>query len=61
MPPAEWARDAIVNDPAEQTATMYVDGAPILRNVLNVTGTQHDDAKPWILGAGLWGETLTDG
>ena len=40
---------------------MYVDGAPILRNVPNVTGIQHDGAKPWILGAGLWGETLTDG
>ncbi|GAA4114269.1 hypothetical protein [Enteractinococcus coprophilus] len=37
---------AVVNDPADQTVTMYLDGVPILRNVLNVTGIQHDDAKP---------------
>lgn len=61
VPMAEWVHVAVVNDPADQTVTMYVDGAPILRNVLNVTGIQHDDARPWILGAGLWGETLTDG
>lgn len=61
VPRAEWVHVAVVNDPADMTVTMYVDGAPILRNALNVTGIEHDDAKPWILGAGLWGETLTDG
>ena len=43
---AEWVHVAVVNDPADQTVTMYLDGVPILRNVLNVTGIQHDDAKP---------------
>ncbi|WP_158524719.1 LamG-like jellyroll fold domain-containing protein [Auritidibacter sp. NML120636] len=61
VPKAEWVHVAVVNDPVEQTVTMYVDGAPILRNVINATGMQHDDGKPWILGAGLWGEELTDG
>lgn len=61
VPLAEWVHVAVVNDPADQTVTMYVDGAPILRNVLNVTGIAHDATQPWILGAGMWGETLTDG
>src|SRR5699024_4229533 len=61
VPMAQWVHVAVVNDPADMTVTMYVDGAPILRNVLDVTGIQHDDSKPWIMGAGLWGESLTDG
>jgi len=61
VPKAEWVHVAVVNDPADETVTMYVDGAPILRNVLNITGIVHDDAQPWILGAGQWGEVLTDG
>lgn len=61
VPLAEWVHVAVVNDPDDMTVTMYVVGAPILRNVLDVSGIDHDDAKPWILGAGMWGEELTDG
>jgi len=58
-----WYHVAVVNDPATATTTLYVDGAPVLRNVVNAaTGTRSQNtAKPWILGAGWWDTELTDG
>jgi hypothetical protein len=58
-----WYHVAIVNDPATATTTMYVDGAPVLRNVANAaTGTRSQSPpKPWILGAGWWDTELADG
>jgi hypothetical protein len=58
-----WYHIAIVNDPATRTTTMYVDGAPVLRNVANAgTGTRSQSANnPWIIGAGWWDTALTDG
>lgn len=46
-----WVHVAIVNDPAKMTTTMYVDGAPVLRNALDTAGMTWNKGMPWILGA----------
>ena len=58
-----WYHVAIVNDPATASTVMYIDGAPVLRNVSNAaTGTRSQTPpQPWILGAGWWDTELTDG
>ncbi|MCR5868673.1 LamG-like jellyroll fold domain-containing protein [Aquincola sp. J276] len=58
-----WYHVAIVNDPATATTTMYIEGAPVLRNVANAaTGTRSQNPpQPWILGAGWWDGVLDDG
>ncbi|TXI19233.1 MAG: modulator protein [Roseateles sp.] len=58
-----WYHVAVVNDPATGTTTMYVEGAPVLRNVANAaTGTRSQATpQPWILGAGWWDGVLDDG
>ncbi|MCZ4068002.1 metallophosphoesterase [Microbacterium sp. H37-C3] len=47
----QWQHVAIVNDPASRTTTMYVDGAPVLRNATNVGGMAWHEGHSWILGA----------
>ena len=58
-----WYHVAMVNDPATATTTLYVEGAPVLRNVSRAaTGTRSQATpQPWILGAGWWDGTLDDG
>ncbi len=58
-----WYHVAVVNDPATATTTMYVEGAPVLRNVAKAaTGTRSQSTpQPWILGAGWWDGVLDDG
>jgi hypothetical protein len=58
-----WYHVAVVNDPATATTTLYIDGAPVLRNVTNAaTGTRSQASPlPWILGAGWWNGVLDDG
>jgi hypothetical protein len=58
-----WYHVAIVNDPATRLTTMYVDGAPVLRNIANAeTGTRSQSVNnPWIVGAGWWDTVLADG
>ncbi|MFG6403395.1 metallophosphoesterase [Microbacterium sp. P04] len=46
-----WAHVAVVNDPATKTTTMYVDGAPVLRNVTDTVGMAGAADMPWILGS----------
>ncbi|GGH42014.1 LamG-like jellyroll fold domain-containing protein [Microbacterium album] len=46
-----WSHVAIVNDADAGTTTMYVDGAPVLRNAINTAGMAADPGMPWILGA----------
>lgn len=46
-----WAHVAVVNDPTARTTTMYVDGAPVLRNATNVGGMAWHTGHSWILGA----------
>lgn len=58
-----WYHVAVVNDPATATTTLYVEGAPVLRNVANAaTGLRAQATpQPWILGAGWWDGSLDDG
>lgn len=53
VPKGEWLHVAIVNDPKKNTVEMFVNGAPILRDVLDSTGlaTAKD---PWLIGASMW-------
>lgn len=46
-----WSHVAVVNDPDTQTTTMYVDGAPVLRNAVDTVGMTWNEGMPWILGA----------
>ncbi|MCP2637347.1 metallophosphoesterase [Microbacterium sp. HD4P20] len=46
-----WSHVAVVNDAAAGTTTMYVDGAPVLRNATNVVGQAGMADMPWIIGA----------
>jgi len=46
-----WAHVAVVNDPATRSTTMYVDGAPVLRNATDTAGMARQDGMPWILGS----------
>jgi 3',5'-cyclic AMP phosphodiesterase CpdA len=48
-----WMHVAIVNDPADRTTTMYVNGAPVLRNANNNVGQSYVPDAPWIMGAGM--------
>lgn len=47
----QWQHVAIVNDPDARTTTMYVDGAPVLRNATNVGGMAWHEGHSWILGS----------
>ncbi|MFK0402557.1 LamG-like jellyroll fold domain-containing protein [Microbacterium sp. NPDC090225] len=59
--PGSWHHVAIVNDPAADTAIMYVDGVPVLRNASNVGGMMAADFMPWIIGASTWNTEVEHG
>lgn len=46
-----WVHVALVNDPATSRTTMYLDGAPVLRNATDTLGQSIIDGAPWIFGA----------
>lgn len=48
-----WAHVAVVNDPATREVTMYVEGAPVLRNAIDSVGLATLNL-PWTIGAGYW-------
>ncbi|GGY78928.1 LamG-like jellyroll fold domain-containing protein [Pseudoduganella plicata] len=48
-----WLHVAIVNDPATRETTMYVEGAPVLRNAIDAVGLASLNL-PWTIGAGYW-------
>lgn len=50
----KWLHLAIVDDPATDTVTMYVDGAPVLRNVLGSHGINGFADMAWVLGGGSY-------
>lgn len=56
-----WHHVAIVNDPKADTAIMYVDGVPVLRNASNVGGMMAADFMPWIIGASTWNTEVEHG
>ncbi|WPF65313.1 MULTISPECIES: LamG-like jellyroll fold domain-containing protein [unclassified Corynebacterium] len=53
VPVGTWLHVAVVNDPVRNTVEMFVDHAPILRDVLGASGlaTAH---QPWLIGASIW-------
>ncbi|WP_323959535.1 fibronectin type III domain-containing protein [Arthrobacter sp. JZ12] len=54
--PNQWIHVAAVNDPSTRTTTLYVDGAPVLRNTSDILGINTHADLPWMLGAGTeWG------
>ncbi|MGY1842272.1 metallophosphoesterase [Modestobacter sp. SYSU DS0875] len=56
-----WAHVALVNDPESATTTMYVDGAPVLRNASDTVGHGLDGAMPWIFGSDWVDDKATNG
>jgi hypothetical protein len=57
-----WVHVAIVNDPTSHNTTMYVEGAPVLRNSSNVQGLATlSAAMPWVVGGGSWDGARADG
>lgn len=46
----DWQHVAIVNDPTTHDSTMYVAGAPVLRNVQNAIGIAGASNQPWVIG-----------
>ena len=51
----EWEHIAIVNDPTTHDTTMYVAGAPVLRNVQNAIGIAGAANQPWVIGGAVNG------
>jgi hypothetical protein len=47
-----WLHIASVNDPATKTSTLYVDGAPVLRNTIDALGL-NTAGKPWRIGSSM--------
>ncbi|PRY69516.1 calcineurin-like phosphoesterase family protein [Glaciihabitans tibetensis] len=51
-----WVHVAAVNDPNTQVTTLYVEGAPVLRNISAAVGVRAVVDAAWKLGAGSeWG------
>lgn len=48
-----WLHIAVVNDPVARETTMYVEGAPILRNTIDSVGMANQN-MPWTIGAGYF-------
>lgn len=53
VPKGEWLHVAIVNDPATDTVEMFVNGAPILRDVIGAEGLA-TTGDGWLIGANMW-------
>lgn len=49
----EWMHIVAVNDPADNSVTMYVNGEPVLRNTVDQLGIA-TELLPWVLGAGSY-------
>ncbi|GER11656.1 LamG-like jellyroll fold domain-containing protein [Variovorax boronicumulans] len=57
-----WVHIAIVNDPVSHDTTMYVEGAPVLRNVAAAQGLASVGAtSQWVVGGGSWDGARADG
>lgn len=48
-----WLHVALVNDPATKVTTMYIEGAPALRNPVDTLGLASLGMR-WVVGAGSW-------
>lgn len=58
----KWLHVAVVNDDATHETILYIEGAPVLRNVSNAPGLATLAADmPWVIGAGSWDGDRADG
>ena len=57
---SDWMHVAVVNDPATQAVTMYINGEPVLRNETNSVGMA-TQGLPWVIGAGSYEGTRQSG
>ena len=60
VPKGTWMHVAVVNDPADKSVTMYVDGSPILRDGYGPVGMGGNGDK-WLLGTSAWDNDKVDG
>lgn len=56
-----WYHIAIVNDPDENTITIYVEGSPQIRSTDGTGIITLGDDQPWIIGCSLWENARCDG
>ncbi|WP_407320155.1 metallophosphoesterase [Isoptericola halotolerans] len=56
-----WVHVALVNDPADESTTMYVDGAPVLRNATDTLGHSLEEDMPWLFGTDWVDDRATNG
>jgi len=57
-----WIHIAVVNDPMSHDTTMYVEGAPVLRNVTASKGLATlSPTSQWVVGGGSWNGKRGDG
>ncbi|WP_423921308.1 metallophosphoesterase [Frigoribacterium sp. 2-23] len=56
-----WMHVALVNDPATAATTMYVDGAPVLRNTTDSAGQAFQQGMPWLFGSDWVDDKATNG
>ncbi|WP_022884171.1 LamG-like jellyroll fold domain-containing protein [Glaciibacter superstes] len=56
-----WIHVAVVNDPDARTTTLYVEGAPVLRNAFDTVGQSFVEDAPWFLGAGMDNNAVNGG
>ncbi|OFJ68420.1 hypothetical protein HMPREF2851_02380 [Actinomyces sp. HMSC064C12] len=54
IPVGKWHHIAVVDDPAADSVTMFVDGAPTLRATYGVHGLRSINNLPWIIGGSLY-------
>jgi hypothetical protein len=58
----KWFHVAVVNDADTHETILYIEGAPVLRNVSNAPGLATLAADmPWVIGAGSWDGERADG
>lgn len=57
-----WIHIAVVNDPVSHDTTMYVEGAPVLRNTAGAKGLATlSPTSQWVVGGGSWNLKRGDG
>lgn len=61
IPLGRWFHVALVNDIDDARTTMYVDGAPILRNATGTGGMSFEEGMPWIIGAAWESDQASNG
>ncbi|MEE6282317.1 metallophosphoesterase [Georgenia sp. MJ170] len=56
-----WLHVAVVNDVQAGSTTMFIDGAPVLRNSTGTGGMSFNEGMPWIIGADWVDDSAANG